>query len=258
MGENAEIQKILLSTAKKAGAILAKNFGRVKTYSFKGIGDYATNVDLEAEAEIIKCVQKSFPHHSILSEEKGSVGEGEFQWVIDPLDGTVNYAHNLAFFCTSIAVYRLGKPVAGAVFDPTRNELFYAIAGKGAFLNGKRIQASRQSELRKAVVGMDLGYLYGKRTESMRAFNKLAFATSSFRLTGSAALAMCYVACGRFDAYFHGSPKAWDAAASALIVSEAGGNSLDFKGKQWNLKSQNIIACNKLLEKQLLARVAGK
>ena len=126
------------------------------------------------------------------------------------------------------------------------------------FLNNKKICVSKQKELRKSVVGMDLGYLYGKREESVRAFNKLAFGTSSFRLTGSAALEMCYVACGRFDAYFHGSPKAWDAAASALIVREAGGKSLEFNGRPWGLKSQDIVACNIALEKQLLDKIGRK
>lgn len=244
---------LAVQAAEAAGKIALANFDRRKDIRFKSRGNPVTNVDLEAERAIVNLIGSKYPQHSILSEEVAAVDRGdEFTWVIDPLDGTLNYTSNIPIFCVSIALARLDRPVLGVVYDPIRKELFVAEEGGGAFLNRKRIRVAQKDSLQTAAVGLDLGYQNLPRHRALETMFKLRQDVQSYRLIGSAVLGSCYAACGRFDIYFHPSVYAWDLAASTIIAREAGALVTDFSGQEVTIKSQNFVIANKALHDQFL------
>ena len=219
--------------SKKAGQIVRAGFEHDHTVDFKSTVDMVTEKDKESEDYLLGKIRANFPQHSILTEESGALdGEAENRWIIDPLDGTVNYLHRLPIYSISVAYQHKGQLQLGVVYDPSLDECFCAERGKGAFLNGKKISVSPAKELIQCL--MVTGFPYNRQSEdyarALRLFGRMTTITQGVRRLGSAALDLCYVACGRMDAYFELSIHAWDIAAAALIVAEAGGVVSDIHG----------------------------
>ena len=225
---------VAIHAARAAGAI---QLGRAEVphqiSSKSTFSDLVTEVDALCEAEIRRIVLESFPGHAVLGEEEGQQGEGDFLWVVDPLDGTVNYAHGFPVYCASVGLEVRGVRVVGAVYDPTRRELFTATLGGGAFLNGQRIRAAATPSLQSpALIATGFPYNVAEDAGNLGYLNKLLALGVPVRRPGAAALDLCYVACGRLDGYWELGLKRWDAAAGSLIVEEAGGIVTDAAGKE--------------------------
>ena len=251
---------IAIRAARKAGNVIAKNYERrddIQT-SKKGINDYVTSVDKAAEAEIIEIIQKSYPDHTIISEELGALEgkDSDIQWVIDPLDGTTNFVKGLPHFSVSIAIRVKNRTEVGVVYDPIRNELFTAVRGEGAKLNEVRLRVDSQNELNGAILATGFPFKQPNLMPTQFAImNNLIDEAADFRRTGSAALDLCYVASGRVDGYFEMGLKPWDCAAGDLIVREAGGLVCDFNAGHGYLRSGNIVAAPARILKEMLNKI---
>ena len=251
---------IAIRAARKAGNVIAKNYERrddIQT-SKKGINDYVTSVDKAAEAEIIEIIQKSYPDHTIISEERGVLEgkDSDIQWVIDPLDGTTNFVKGLPHFSVSIAIRVKNRTEVGVVYDPIRNELFTAVRGEGAKLNEVRLRVDSQNELNGAILATGFPFKQPSLMQTQFAImNNLIDEAADFRRTGSAALDLCYVASGRVDGYFEMGLKPWDCAAGDLIVREAGGLVCDFNAGHGYLRSGNIVAAPARILKEMLNKI---
>jgi myo-inositol-1(or 4)-monophosphatase len=210
--------------AREAGSILRTGFNKKHTVNYKGVIDLVTEVDHASESFLLKEIQNKFPGGHILAEESGEIkGNNEDLWYIDPLDGTVNYAHHIPVFCVSIAFASRGILTLAAVYEPLRDEMFSAERGKGAQLNGKGIHASKTTELQRSLLVTGFPYdTWNTKQDNFNNFEKFAKLTQGVRRLGSAALDGCYVAAGRFDAFWELSLKPWDVAAAGLIAEEAG------------------------------------
>lgn len=219
------LQAAAVEVARLAGAELVARFKGVRRIEYKHDIDLVTDADTAAEQCIVEYLDRRFPGHALLAEERGRrEGSAPFRWIVDPLDGTTNYAHRVPHFCVSVAVEDGEGLAAGAVFDPVRDELFEAGRGLGAFLNGERIHVSAEAQLGRAL--LSTGFPYGVRDEPerpIRLFDAFLRRAQGIRRAGSAALDMSYVAAGRYDGFFEVSLKPWDVAAGALLVREAGG-----------------------------------
>jgi myo-inositol-1(or 4)-monophosphatase len=223
----------MVKAARQAGNLILRQVSRLESLNVveKARQDYASEVDSQAEAEIIRELKRAFPTHAFLAEESGAKGKSRFTWVIDPLDGTSNYLRGFPHFCVSIALLEDGEPIHGLVYDPTRNELFTASRGSGAYLNDRRLRMGPRTELDGAVLGTGFAPRERKRIGAqLEAIRHLLQSAEDIRRTGSAALDLAYVACGRMDGYFEAGVKAWDIAAGVLLVREAGGRCCDFDG----------------------------
>ncbi len=242
-------------TARGAGSILRENWGRQQSVHFKGEINLVTDVDRESEAYIMDRIKSSFPDHGILSEESAEVaGASSYRWIVDPLDGTTNYAHNYPCFCVSVALEIDGELIAGAVFDPLLGESFTACAGGGAFLNGAPIRVSSVADLRRSL--LSTGFAYDVNTaadNNFKYFREFVFAGQAIRRDGSAALDMCYTACGRFDGFWELKLKPWDTAAGLLILREAGGKATRLDGSAYDIGQPDILASNGLIHEQMIA-----
>ncbi len=215
----ADLQQL----AKKAGEILASGYEKEHQLTFKGEIDLVTEIDHRSEEFLLGEIRCRFPGHRILAEESGGEDGGSQQWYIDPLDGTVNYAHGVPFFCVSIAYAVAGTLKLATVFDPLRAELFSSEFGKGAWLNGCRLSVRKETELSRSLLVTGFPYDIRQTAENnLDNFGRLARMTQGVRRLGSAALDLCYVAAGRFDGYWELSLKPWDLAAGVLIAREAG------------------------------------
>ena len=251
---------IAIRAARKAGNVIAKNYERrddIQT-SKKGINDYVTSVDKAAEAEIIEIIQKSYPDHTIISEERSALEgkDSDIQWVIDPLDGTTNFVKGLPHFSVSIAIRVKNRTEVGVVYDPIRNELFTAVRGEGAKLNEVRLRVDSQNELNGAILATGFPFKQPSLMPTQFAImNNLIDEAADFRRTGSAALDLCYVASGRVDGYFEMGLKPWDCAAGDLIVREAGGLVCDFNAGHGYLRSGNIVAAPARILKEMLNKI---
>jgi len=201
---------------------------------------------------VIRSLRQAFPDHSILSEESPELLTGSpYKWIIDPIDGTTNFAHAFPFFCVSIGLEHHGRIVAGVVYDPMRDELFTAEAGRGARLNGKRIMVSDVTSLSRSFLATGFSYGITRKDRNIRHFKKLLLSTMAIRRAGSAALDLCYVACGRFDGFWELNLHPWDSAAGMLIVEEAGGKVTRFDGKPYTPYHKDILATNKRIHAAL-------
>lgn len=253
-----KIEEVAKKAAFAAAKIMLKNFNNIKI-SFKAAHEIVTQSDVECEKEIIKIINKTFPKHQILSEETCTKTDidSDNLWIIDPIDGTHNYAKLIPHFSVSIAYAEKGKVLFGLVYDPSRKELFTAIKSKGAYLNGKQIFVSETKTIQKSVISTGFYYNRGelmlKTLDSIRIL--LQSGVSGIRRIGSAALDLCWVANGRFDGYFEYMLSPWDFAAGFLIVNEAGGVCLNRFGKIMQLSGTGIIASNKKINKVLVAKV---
>ena len=210
--------------AREAGAILRAGYNTEHQVGYKGVIDLVTEVDHASEAYLIKEIQAHFPGGHILAEESGETkGQNEDLWYVDPLDGTVNFAHNIPIFCVCLAFASGGKINLAAVYDPLRDEMFLAERGRGAQLNGKKISASKTTELQKSLLVTGFPYdTWNTKQDNFKNFEKFGKLTQGVRRLGSAGLDGCYVAAGRFDGFWELSLKPWDVAAAALIAEEAG------------------------------------
>ena len=251
---------IAIRAARKAGNIIAKNYERrddIITME-KGKNDYVTNVDKASEEAIIEVIKKSYPNHTIITEESGALegSDNDVQWVIDPLDGTTNFVKGLPHFSVSIAIRVKGRTEVGVVYDPIRNELFTAVRGEGAKLNEMRLRVENKRDLSGAVLAT--GFPFKQPKYMPMQFNmmqSLIEEAADFRRTGSAALDLCYVASGRLDGYFEYGIKAWDVAAGDLIVREAGGIVTDYNAGHSYLKAGHIVAAAPRLLKYMLNKI---
>lgn len=224
------------------------------TMKYKDAKDVVTEVDGRAEQIIIGHIQRNYPDHNILAEEGGYVypeqRNSPYIWIIDPLDGTANYAADLATSCVSIGVAEGDQMVLGVVYNPFRDELFVAERGGGAYLNGYKLSVGQQENLSKCLVCFDLGYNEERALQQLREAIFFRPRVRSMRILGSAVLALCNVACGRFDLFYHRSLSPWDVAAAMLIIEEAGGKVTDDKNQPTTYKSPGIVAANPVIHQQ--------
>ena len=232
--------------SRAAGMILERMFGRVNHIVKKGDIDLVTEADLQAEEAIIKIIHGSYPQDNILSEESGMHKEtSERTWIVDPLDGTTNFAHGFPFFAISIALEFEKQIVLGIVYNPHIDECFEAVKGKGAFLNKIPIQISKTTKLRESLLAT--GFPYNVRKKSERVIGlltKMLVRAQGVRRPGSAAIDLCYVAAGRFDGFWEEGLKPWDTAAGTVIVNEAGGKVTTYEGKAYSPYLKSIVAAN--------------
>ena len=215
--------------------------------------DLVTQADRITEAKIIDIISKEFPSHSFLAEESGSeTKDSDYLWIIDPIDGTVNYAHRFPQFCCSIGLYHKGEPLLGVVYDPCRKELFHSIKGQGAFLNNKKMQVSKIDSLKKALLATGFPALKGGLLQkNLEYFKAFLGKCQAIRRPGSAALDLCYVACGRLDGFWELGLSPWDTAAGALMITEAGGLITNLDNDYFDLNIKGLIATNGLLHSQI-------
>jgi myo-inositol-1(or 4)-monophosphatase len=239
---------IAVRAARRAGGLIVRQISQLDSLqvSEKGRNEYVTGVDRLAEEAIVEVVLEHFPEHSILAEERGLQGEHEYQWIIDPLDGTTNFIHGFPVFAVSIAVARGNQLEHGVVYDPLRQEIFTASRGEGAQLDGRRIRVSKRHSLRHGLIAT--GFPYRMNAAHMDSYLQMLKAvmldSAGVRRPGSAALDLCYVAAGRVDGFWELGLHIWDIAAGALIIREAGGRISDFRGTDGYLQSGNVIAGN--------------
>ena len=221
-----------IQTAREAGAILIDKMGRALQVSNKGAIDLVTEADVASEKLIIERIKSHYPRHAILAEEAGRVesigGSSEWKWIIDPLDGTTNYAHGYPCFCVSIALAREDVIEVATIYDPTRDEMFAAERGQGATLNGRRMRVSNVDDLNAAMLCTGFPYNVRERPNFEREFANFTMAAQAVRRDGSAAIDLAYVACGRFDGFWEDGLNPWDVAAGVLLIKEAGGLVTDF------------------------------
>jgi myo-inositol-1(or 4)-monophosphatase len=250
---------IAWDAANAAGEIIRENWQRPKTIDYKGAIDLVTSVDREAERTIVEVIRGNFANHSILAEEETDVEgkENEYRWIIDPLDGTTNFAHSYPQVSISIALEQNGQIILGLVYDPLRRECFRAIKNEGATLNGDPIRTSVVNELDKALLATGFPYDRRDKADFYLAFFK-AFLTrcQGIRRNGSAALDLCYVACGRIDGFWELRLKPWDIAAGTLIVAEAGGALSDFSGSDFSIWGNETLASNSIIHDEM-AQITG-
>jgi len=239
---------IAVRAARRAGELMVRQLNQLEALKVveKSRNEFVTQVDQAAEAAIIEVIRDHYPEHAILAEESGAAGNHEFEWIIDPLDGTTNYVHGFPVFSVSIAVARRGEIEHGVVYDPLRQEIFTASRGQGAQLDGRRIRVSKRTTIQQSLVATGMPYrsnlVHIERYLNM--LRAVMLESAGVRRPGSAALDLCYVAAGRVDAFFEIGLNKWDIAAGSLIIREAGGRISDFRGGDGYLDSGNVVAGN--------------
>jgi myo-inositol-1(or 4)-monophosphatase len=246
--------ELAIALARQAGELLKKGFGNAGQIQQKGPIDLVTEYDLQSEQLILERIRRAFPQDMIIAEESGDQGSGEYCWFVDPLDGTVNFAHGIPIFSVSIAGYLGDQPQFGVVFDPLRDELFHARAAAEALLNGRRLQVSRQSRLGDSLLVTGFHYdIRSNHETNLPQHNYMALHSQGVRRLGSAALDLAYVAAGRFEAYWELSSSPWDWAAGRVLVESAGGRftTLDFTPVALG-PPISLLASNGLIHQQAL------
>lgn len=238
--------EIATQAAEAAGKIISRMFGQVNHITKKGDIDLVTEADLEAEKTILKIIRRKFPQDNILSEEAGIHDKGSDRtWLVDPLDGTTNFAHGFPFFAVSIALEIEGQIVFGIVCNPVMNEYFEAVKGTGAYLNKNQIRVSKTLNLNDSLLGTGFPYnIHENPPRVLELFEKMVFIAQGIRRPGSAALDLCYVAAGRLDGFWEQGLNPWDTAAGSVIVEEAGGKVTTFEGALYSPYVKSIVAAN--------------
>jgi len=252
--------EIAEKTAREAGVILLENLGKVKEIEFKAKNSLVTEVDKLSEEIIISNIKSSFPEHAIFAEESGrDSNTSDHVWLIDPIDGTTNYAHAYPFFSISIALEVRGEVIVGLVYDPVKDEMFTAEEGKGAFLNGEPIAVSKSDAIEHSHVCTGFMHEVEWMVEAnIKHFGNFIRRARAVRRDGSAALDLCYVACGRFDGFWELGLNPWDTAAAVLILKEAGGHVCKFTGDQYSIYDKEILATNSIVQDQMMEILALK
>ena len=252
-----------IQTARDAGSILADRLGRALQVSNKGDIDLVTEADLASEKLIIERIKSHYPRHAILAEESGVTdgvelipGKSDWKWIIDPLDGTTNYAHGYPCFCVSIALERAGSIEIGVVYDPMRDEMFAAERGQGATLNERCMRVSITDDLNAAMLCTGFPYNVRERANFARDFANFTMQAQAVRRDGSAAIDLAYTACGRFDGFWEDGLNAWDVAAGVLLIEEAGGRVSDFNGAPLDIYTPKVLASNGLVHDAMMRVLA--
>jgi myo-inositol-1(or 4)-monophosphatase len=249
-----EMMDFSQNLARQAGRLLAEKLTRHNEIYYKGAIDLVTEADKMSEELILAEISRRYPDHGILSEESAQKNEqAPLRWIIDPLDGTTNYAHGFPFFCVSIALEKEGVVELGVIYDPTRNDLFFAELGGGAYLNGRKLQVSSVNDLSHSLLATGFPYdIRVSQENNLNYFNVMAKKAQAIRRAGAAALDLAYLAAGRFDGFWELKLKPWDTAAGCLLVAEAGGIISDMAGEPWNLFSPGLVASNGLIQGQMM------
>jgi myo-inositol-1(or 4)-monophosphatase len=253
--ETAKCLSVAWDAANAAGTLLRETWQQPKIIDYKGAIDLVTSVDRECERRIVEVLQKNFPGHAVLAEEATDLlgTQSSHRWIIDPLDGTTNFAHSYPQFCVSIALERDGEVIMGLVYDPLRRECFRAVKDQGATLNDGSLRISTVKELDKALLATGFPYDQREKADFYLGFFK-AFMTRSqgIRRNGSAALDLCYVACGRVDGFWELKLRPWDTAAGALMVAEAGGRVTDLSGNKFSIWGEETLASNGAIHDEMI------
>lgn len=246
--------------AVAAGRIMLRGVKRLETLTVhaKSRNDFVSEIDIACEREIIAQLNKAYPDHAVLAEESGFSGDkdSEYRWIVDPLDGTTNFMHDIPHFAASIALMKKDTLLVGVIYDPCKNELFTASKGQGALLNQRRIRVSDRRKLEGALLGTGVPYSEERDLgHYLRVLQSLIRDTAGIRRAGAAALDLAYVAAGRLDGFWEFQLKPWDIAAGALLVQEAGGAVGDLSGGRDHLRSGDTMAANPALLKEMLGRI---
>lgn len=247
--------------ARKAGAILHAGYDTEHQIGYKGVIDLVTEVDHQSEAFLLGEIRKDFPDHHIFSEESGIIhGTDEHVWYVDPLDGTVNYAHHIPIFCVSIAYAYQGTLTLGAVYDPMRDEMFLAERGRGAFLNGRALRVSSVTDLQRSLLVTGFPYnAWNTPQDNFDNFVKFGKLSQGVRRLGSAALDLCYVAAGRFEGFWEMALNPWDVAAGGLLAEEAGARVTSVTGDEDYISPpQSVLACTPGIHARMLEELNRK
>jgi myo-inositol-1(or 4)-monophosphatase len=254
------LKAIALAATYRGGAYIRDRLNRVREIRHKGEIDLVTEVDLGSEKRIIEVIRTHFPNHAILSEEGGaSGGVSDYQWIIDPLDGTTNFAHGLPTCCVSIALTKGEQPLIGMIWCPFTDEFFSAVRGQGAYLNGRRLSVSVIDQIRDSLLVTGFPYNVKAIMETVMArFTRCLAASQGVRRLGSAALDLSYVAAGRFEAFWEENLHPWDVAAGQLIVTEAGGRITDFNNQPFKPEMKSILATNGRIHDEMTNLLALK
>jgi myo-inositol-1(or 4)-monophosphatase len=252
-------REVGIGAARSAGDLLRRRIDSIREVRHKGVVDIVTDVDLQSEREVCATLLAAFPTHSILGEEGGvHVGsEPGYRWIVDPLDGTTNYAHGFPFFCVSIGLEIDGVLTLGVAYDPNLDELFVGQLGRGATVNGKPAQVSATDDLAQALLATGFPYDRREFPRALKSFEELSLKSQAVRRAGSAVLDLCYVACGRLDGYWEHQVKPWDMAAGALIVTEAGGTISATDGSPFSVDGGQVLATNGLIHAAIAGTLAG-
>ncbi len=254
------LKSTLVKAAQAAGALIQERInGKFSVETKAGPNDLVTEVDKASEALIMDIIRQDFPDHFILSEEIGEVKmDSSHKWIIDPIDGTVNFANGIPLCCVSIGIEHEGQMIMGAVYNPMMNEFFFGEKGAGAFLNDKAIHVSSQNEVKHACLVTGFPYTYlDMENGPLEVFSRLIRKGIPVRRLGSAAIDLCWVAAGRFDGFYEHKLNAWDSAAGFLIVEEAGGVVTDFTGAPYSPYQPHIVATNGQIHQELLRWIAN-
>ncbi len=251
---------VAIKAARLAGAEISRAAAHLDTLQVenKAVNDFVTNADRASEAVIVECLQQAYPNHAILTEEAGRIGPktSDYLWIIDPIDGTLNFMHGVPQYAVSIALVYRGEVVLGVVYDVAKNELFHAIKGEGAFLDNRRIRVSGLIDMNRALIGTGFPF---RRTDNfkkyMMSFMRVAERTAGIRRPGSAALDLAWVAAGRYDGFWESGLSQWDIAAGGLLVLEAGGLITDLAGQEEWLTTGQVCAGTPKIFAQLLPLV---
>ncbi len=246
--------KIAEQACRESGQIQIQNLNQERQIEYKGAINLVTNVDKACEKAIVDLIQGNFPDHDILAEEGGGKRkDSPYKWIIDPLDGTTNYAHRYPLFCTSIALESQGEIVIAAVYEPNRQEMFLAEKGAGATCNGKKISVSSASTVNESMLATGFAYnIRETEDNNLNHFKKLVLSAQALRRDGVAAADLCDVAMGRFDGFWELNLFPWDVAAGFLIVEEAGGRVTDFRGSKFEVYSKQILATNDHIHDEMI------
>jgi len=253
------VRETAFKAAREAAGLILSRLGDIRKLDYKGVANIVTDVDRAAEAKILEIIRSDFPSDEILAEESGRTAGDQASrcWLIDPLDGTTNFAHTYPFFAVSIALVEDGKQMLGVVLNPVSKELFWAEAGQGAWLNQERICVSSIAKLSESLLAT--GFPPGtSQTQhaSMERFRRMTALSHGVRRDGSAALDLCFVACGRLDGFWEGKLAPWDLGAGTLIVKEAGGIVTNLANSNFDLASGSVIASNGLIHAQMASTLA--
>jgi myo-inositol-1(or 4)-monophosphatase len=250
---------VAVRAARSAGDLLRRRVDSIREVRHKSAVDIVTDVDVQSEQEVTATLLATFPTHAILGEEGGARpgSDARFRWIIDPLDGTTNYAHGFPFFCVSIGLEVEGRLTLGVAYAPSLDELFVAEAGRGATVNDRPIHVSSTSDLKQALLATGFPYDRAEVPRAMKSFEVLSLKSQAIRRAGSAVLDLCYVACGRLDGYWEHHVEAWDMAAGGLMVIEAGGGITATDGSRFSVDGGQVLASNGHLHAALTSTLAG-
>ena len=250
--------EVAVNTAREAGAILLEEFHRPVKISYKGEVDLVTQADRRSEGVIVSRLRSHFPQHAIVAEEGGGTeSQSAFRWHVDPLDGTTNFAHGYPCFAVSIGLEEAGELLAGVIYQPVSKELFTAVKGEGAYLNGRKIEVSQVEKLATSLLGTGFPSVKRAQNPNIHYYWDFTLRSHGVRRDGSAALDLAAVACGRFDGFWEFGLHSWDTAAGVLMVREAGGMVTQFDGRPYRLGDRELLASNGRVHEEMKAVAAG-